>query len=60
MSVNNRLGVNLPIMGLADSPTVVELVDKIIALEQPQSTDSGEVSEAVGEETPAMRAGSGD
>jgi hypothetical protein len=29
MSINNRLGINLPVMGLAEIPTVTELVDKI-------------------------------
>ena len=34
MSINSRLGVNLPVMGLADIPTVSELVDQIIAHEK--------------------------
>ncbi len=44
MSVNNRLGVNLPIMGLADIPTIAELVDKIIAHERPDT--AGEEADA--------------
>jgi phthiocerol/phenolphthiocerol synthesis type-I polyketide synthase C len=60
MSVNTKLGVNLPIMGLADIPTLAELVDKIVAHEKPEAAEEEEDTEEATEESPAARTGSGD
>jgi acyl transferase domain-containing protein/NADPH:quinone reductase-like Zn-dependent oxidoreductase/acyl carrier protein/SAM-dependent methyltransferase len=60
MSVNNKLGVNLPIMGLADIPTLAQLVEKIVAHEKPAAAGEEEEAEEAMDESPAARAGSGD
>ncbi|HSS64317.1 MAG TPA: SDR family NAD(P)-dependent oxidoreductase, partial [Gammaproteobacteria bacterium] len=51
MSVNKRFGVNLPVMGLADFPTIDQLVGRIIDHEQP---GAGATEKAAAVEDPAV------
>ena len=60
MSINNQLGVNMPVMGLADIPTLTQLVDKIIEHAQPGGAKPEEKTEEGENERRDVRAGTGD